>query len=98
VTSDGVVFAIEARSARRVHLVGDFNGWRLEGSEMSLNGSVWTSLLRLQPGRYCYRYVIDGAWCNDPLNDDVQPSPFGGQNSVVVVSDDSSRGASDSAQ
>jgi chromosome partitioning protein len=85
VTPSGVVFALEAPQAQRVQLVGDFNRWMLDGNEMRLLGNVWTQVLRLQPGRYRYRYVVDGRWCSDPSNTDVEPSPYGGENSVCVV-------------
>ena len=85
ITPEGVYFAYEAASARRVQLVGDFNGWIPDGSEMTPAGAVWTTMLKLQPGRYRYRYVIDGDWRSDPLNPEVEPSPHGGDNSVIVV-------------
>ena len=74
-----------------VQLVGDFNGWVLDGNEMTPAGTVWTSVLKLQPGRYRYKYVIDGDWRSDPLNGEIEPSPFGDNNSVLVVSDSLSR-------
>jgi chromosome partitioning protein len=86
-TGEGVVFALEAPEAHRVQLVGDFNEWALDGAEMTQSGGVWTQLLRLQPGRYRYRYVVDGCWCSDPRNTDVEPSPYGGDNSVCVVAE-----------
>lgn len=85
VTPEGVVFAVEAPAAHRVHLVGDFNGWELEGSEMQPFGRIWTSTVRLRPGSYRYRYVVDGEWRSDPLNAAVEPAPFGGDNSVLVL-------------
>jgi chromosome partitioning protein len=85
VTPDGVVFALEAPDAQRVQLVGDFNAWTAEGNEMTRTGGVWTRVVRLQPGRYQYRYVIDGSWRNDPLNAQVEPSPYGGNNSVFII-------------
>lgn len=85
VTSEGVVFAIEAPDAQRVQLVGDFNGWTLEGGDMRRVNTVWTCLLTLAPGRYSYRYVIDGQWQNDPLNTEVEPTPYGGCNSVFTL-------------
>jgi len=84
-TDDGVVFALEAPQAHRVQLVGDFNRWMLDGNEMTQSGKVWKQVLRLEPGRYRYRYVVDGRWCSDPLNADVEPSPYGGDDSVCVV-------------
>jgi len=85
VTDDGVVFAFDAPGAREVHLAGDFNGWEVEGPQMEAAGRRWKSVLKLDPGRYRYRYVVDGEWQNDPLNAEVEPAPFGGYNSVVVV-------------
>jgi chromosome partitioning protein len=88
VTPDGVVFAVEAPAARSVELVGDFNGWARDGSEMRSMGGVWTRVMPLNPGRYRYRYVIDGQWQHDPLNAELEPTPFGGHNSILVVGDD----------
>jgi chromosome partitioning protein len=88
-TSEGVVFAIEAQDARRVQLVGDFNGWALDGNDMQPAGRIWTTVLKLQPGRYQYRYVVDGEWQNDPLNNNVEATPFGGHNSVFELNEGS---------
>jgi chromosome partitioning protein len=85
VTSDGVMFSIEAPDAQRVQLAGDFNDWALDGNEMEAVGRVWKKVVKLPPGRYRYRYVVDGRWQNDPLNAAVEPSPYGGQNSILVM-------------
>ena len=84
VMPEGVVFTVEALSAARVQLVGDFNGWTAEGNEMERDGRFWRKLLNLLPGRYSYRFVVDGNWQSDPLNTEVEPCP-GGYNSVLVV-------------
>jgi 1,4-alpha-glucan branching enzyme len=55
---EGVVFAIEAPDAQRVQLVGDFNQWTPDANEMAPAGPIWTSVVKLYPGRYRYRYVI----------------------------------------
>jgi hypothetical protein len=86
VMPEGVVFAVEALSAGRVQLVGDFNGWTVEGSEMQRDGRFWRKVLHLEPGRYSYRFVVDGNWQSDPLNTKVESCP-GGYNSVLVVED-----------
>ncbi|HEU4371835.1 MAG TPA: AAA family ATPase [Methylomirabilota bacterium] len=85
VTPQGVTFTIEAPGAEHVHVAGDFNNWTLDGSEMEPVGGVWTKRLTLPPGRYRYRYVIDGRWQNDPLNDALEPNPYGGHDSVLVT-------------
>ena len=94
-TADGVLFAVDAPNAHRVQLAGDFNGWALEGNEMTPTGTVWTCVLKLQPGRYRYRYVVDGDWRSDPLNGQIEASPYGGHNSVFVLADEPSRNAHD---
>ena len=84
-TSEGVMFSLQAFDAERVHLAGDFNDWSLDGSEMEPIGGVWKKVVKLPPGRYRYRYVIDGRWQRDPLNADIEPSAYGGDDSILVV-------------
>ena len=86
-TDDGVVFAVAARDAQRVQLAGDFNEWVANGSEMEPVGDVWVKVLKLPPGRYRYRFVVDGQWQSDPLNSLAEPSPFGGNDSLLVLPD-----------
>jgi chromosome partitioning protein len=85
-TPDGLRFTFEAPGAVTVQLAGDFNNWTPDGSEMELVGGVWVKTLSLPPGRYRYRYVVDGHWQNDPLNPSVEPSPYGGSDSLVELS------------
>jgi len=85
VTPEGVTFTIEAPAATRVQLAGDFNDWRPAGGEMEAVGPVWKKTVKLAPGRYRYRYVIDGEWHSDPHNAAVEPSPFGGVDSLLVL-------------
>jgi chromosome partitioning protein len=85
VTPDGVTFTIEAPAAAHVQLAGDFNDWTPDCTEMEAVGLVWKKTLKLAPGRYRYRYVIDGEWHRDPHNAVVEASPFGGEDSVLVL-------------
>jgi chromosome partitioning protein len=86
-TKEGVLFTLEAPEANRVQLAGDFNAWDPAGSEMEFSNGVWRKMLALAPGRYRYRYVVDGRWQKDPMNSYVEPSPFGDQDSVIELSD-----------
>jgi len=85
---DGVLFVAEAPGATDVHLAGDFNNWSAEATPMVPDGQDggFRALLPLAPGRYRYRYVIDGQWKADPHNDHSETNPFGELNSVVEVS------------
>jgi hypothetical protein len=82
-----VRFAISAPDARRVALVGDFNGWA-GGTELSASAvaGVWTITLPLPPGRHQYAFLIDGVrWVIDPTAVIVRDD-FGTETSVVTVS------------
>ena len=84
----GVLFTLDAPAAKCVQLAGDFNGWVPGGNEMELRGNVWSKIVQLEPGRYQYRFVVDGNWLSDPLNTDADPAPWGGFNSVLVLPQD----------
>ncbi len=84
-TNAGVMFSLEARGAQRVQLAGDFNDWKPEGNEMEFSNGVWRKMLALTPGRYRYRYVVDGRWQSDPMNSSVELSPYGDYDSVFVL-------------
>jgi chromosome partitioning protein len=86
-----VVVRFRDMEANDVRIAGDFNGWVPDKGVRSLIESegqtrVWTKILRLAPGTYQYRYVVDGEWRADPENPEVISSAVGGRNSVLVVS------------
>jgi len=85
-----VVVRYRDPSASDVRIAGDFNGWVPDKNVRSLVQAegverVWTKILRLPPGTYHYRYVVDGEWREDPDNPQAEPGPVGGRNSVLVV-------------
>jgi chromosome partitioning protein len=76
--------------ASDVRIAGDFNGWVPDKGVRSLIESegptrVWTKILQLPPGRYQYRYIVDGEWREDPENPETAGGAVGGRNSVLVV-------------
>lgn len=86
-TEEGVLFVAQAPNASRVSLAGDFNGWSAESTPMIPNpdGTCFRATLPLAPGRYRYRYVIDGQWTRDPHNAKVESNPYGDLDSVIEV-------------
>ena len=69
-----------------MQLAGDFNSWNPDLAPMRLmDEGAFQVRLPLGPGRYQYRYVIDGRWERDPANERVAVNPFGELNSVVEV-------------
>jgi hypothetical protein len=85
-----VIVRYRDADAGEVRIAGDFNGWipdRGVDSQVESEGSgrVWTKVLRLPPGTYQYRYVVDGEWRSDPDNPRFVAGPVGGRNSLLVV-------------
>jgi chromosome partitioning protein len=83
---DEVVFAARFAHAKKVLIAGDFNNWSPMGTPMVLIGNgAWKTKLPLPPGRYRYRFVVDGKWVTDPHNKYVETNQFGELNNVVEV-------------
>ncbi len=73
--------------ARSVSVAGDFNGWNPGETRMERSdGGIWTTTIRVKPGRYQYMFVIDGKqWVADPLAAEAAGDGFGAQNAVLDV-------------
>jgi len=82
-TAEGVLFSFEAPEAQSVQVAGDFNSWEPAGNEMEFSNGVWRTIISLTPGRYKYRYVVDGHWKTDPLNPRIERGPYGDYDSVI---------------
>ncbi|MFZ5802189.1 MAG: isoamylase early set domain-containing protein [Candidatus Omnitrophota bacterium] len=81
-----VTFSLFAPQARSVCLAGSFNNWKSEQTPMKKDRKGnWALKLDLVPGRYEYRFWVDGAWQNDPNPVECVPNAFGTWNSVVEV-------------
>ena len=60
-------FACDTNSAKAVFLAGSFNNWSPTASPMTKDkNGHWTASLPLAPGRYEYKFVVDGEWCCEP--------------------------------
>ena len=80
-------FSMNAPEAKGVYVVGDFNNWTVNDDSkcLSVGRGEWQRRLALTPGRYHYRFVIDGKWTNDPTNQQAEPNPFGGVDSILEI-------------
>ena len=80
-------FVFKAKEAKEVHLVGDFNDWAVSNHSLlwQKEEGVWQKRIFLGPGHYRYKFVIDGEWMTDPLNDHLEPNPYGGVDSVLEI-------------
>jgi chromosome partitioning protein len=85
--NDAVVFVTLYPRAHSVQIAGDFNNWQPQQHVMEKVGDTgaWQTQMKLDPGRYRYRLVVDGQWQQDPYNELTELNPFGGFNSVIEI-------------
>ena len=95
-----VEFVFHSPKAKKVHLAGEFNSWKAEALPMKkYTESAWEAIVKLPPGRYEYKMVVDDAWTEETpctvmmggscfkmiLEGGRISNPFGTQNFVVWV-------------
>jgi 1,4-alpha-glucan branching enzyme len=81
-----LIFSLEAPMAKEVVLMADFNKWdrKVHPMKKDNNGS-WSKMVIVPPGRYEYKYLVDGEWWNDPKNQEICHNQHGTMNSVINV-------------
>jgi len=71
----------------KVSLAGIFNGWSTDKTPLAgpdKNGDYSVDL-PLEPGRYAYKFFVDGKWMLDQGNPDTEDNGSGDKNSVVTI-------------
>lgn len=82
-----VTFSFSAPGATSVHVVGTFNKWsKTKDTLRKGKDGTWTKTLRLKPGRYEYRFLLNGEqWENDGFAQECCQNEYGSWNCVKVV-------------
>jgi 1,4-alpha-glucan branching enzyme len=81
-----VVFKVKAPFAKEIVLLGDFNNWKAGVHPMQKDSQgLWKVNLRLAPGSYEYKLLVDGKWWEDRGEKKGIRNPFGTHNRVMVV-------------
>ena len=81
-----VKFILLEPGEHHVVLSGDFNGWATDTMFMNRNTEgIWEIPIVLPPGRYQYKFVVDGHWIPDPLSPENVWNRHGTLNSVIEV-------------
>ncbi len=70
-------------NVNEVCLAGDFNNWNPE--PMTKLENRFLATVKLDPGVYQYKFVVDGQWQVDPCSKGNAQNDFGTNNSVVLV-------------
>lgn len=71
------------KDASNVYLSGTFNDWSTMQIPMIRCDSGWVVKIKLQPGKYLYKYIVDGTWRIDPNNELQERNDQRSNNSVV---------------
>lgn len=87
-----VEFVLDQTGAEEVYVCGDFNDWRPESLCMigDPDDGLWEKKLPLHPGRYEYKFLVDGRWVHDPNAAESVTNAFGSLNSVLNVANSKS--------
>ena len=84
-----VQFVLVAPEAKKVAVVGDFNGWDAGHAQYQAQhrgGGVWSVTAPVPVGHHRYSFVVDDSvWVVDPYAPRVVESDYGVANSALVV-------------
>jgi len=79
-------FKLSAPQAQSVFIAGDFNQWNPSSHPLKAGANgTWRISFGLKPGRYEYRFIVDGEWQNDPACSSFVENPFGTSNSLKIL-------------
>lgn len=86
IKSKAMEFKLFAPQAKRVYLAGSFNNWNTKSypAKKDSQGN-WSARINLKPGRYEYKFFVDGSWVNDPRCNNFVTNSFGTQNCLIEV-------------
>lgn len=87
VAGPDATFVLYNAEASNISVAGTFNGWQpftmyRHPTEPGMWGVTYQGL---SPGRYHYKYLVDGEWINDPENYHVVLDPEGNANNTFVI-------------
>jgi hypothetical protein len=86
-----VQFVLVAPDAKKVAVVGDFNGWdasHVAYQARQRGGGVWSVTAPVPVGHHRYSFVVDDSlWVADPTAPRVVDTDYGLPNSSIVVED-----------
>ena len=70
---------------KKVQIGGDMNDWNPSKNFLKLKNKIWETDILLYPGKYQYKFVVDGKYIPDPDNHESIDNNVIGSNSVMHV-------------
>lgn len=82
-----VTFTVPAEEAKEVAVVGDFNNWSPEGSDLKkLKNGIFKGTFELpKESTFEFKYLIDGDFVNETEADSYQWNDYAGAENAVLV-------------
>jgi enterochelin esterase family protein len=71
--------------AEAVAIYGSFNNWIQTKNYCAKEVDGWVCSLDLAPGKYTYKFLVDGVGLNDPANSATEDDGSGRMDSVIVI-------------
>jgi cyclomaltodextrinase / maltogenic alpha-amylase / neopullulanase len=80
-----LAFKLQDKQYTKVQVKGEMNAWNANAGDMQLGeDGFWHTVMNVAPGKYQYKFVVDGQERSDPANVDSVDNNIGGFNSVVL--------------
>ena len=84
--ADWVVFKFDAPPGADVYVAGTFNNWDSTAIHLGDNHKgTYTATVLLPPGRYEYKFIVNGEWRNGQDRHAQVPNTLGTTNSILLV-------------
>ena len=82
-----ITFNVKTDNINELALVGDFNSWNPKSHRLTkIGNNIWQVSLSLSPGKYAYKFLVDGKnWVNNPNSDFYCDIPSFGISSCLGV-------------
>ena len=83
-----VLFKLTASPGSAVFVAGTFNKWELKANPLKASpaqGGTYSATIPLLPGRYEYKFIVNGDWQVDPNCRETVDNKLGSRNSVIVI-------------
>lgn len=82
-----VTFSLEAEEAKKVAVIGSFNEWNSEATQLKkLKNGTFKGTVNLESSNsYEFRYLVDGAYVNDQEADGLVWNDFAGAENTVLA-------------
>jgi 1,4-alpha-glucan branching enzyme len=84
-TKRRVQFRLTAPSGSEVFVAGTFNRWEPKATPLKESAGNYSVMVMLLPGRYEYKFIVNGDWMTDPKGRETVPNDRGSRNSVIVI-------------